>query len=68
MWLGKPVTSSTWEEATSLPPSIVSDYESSIGYNVQECSFPSGAETLNFLTFSSKPEETLPHQDQPNEK
>ena len=58
MWLGTPVTCSTWEEASSLPPSIVADYENGITYNVQEQSFTSGGET--FRTFSSGVVEDTP--------
>ena len=54
MWLGRPVTESTWESATSLPENIVQEFEAGIQRDIQEKPFSSGGQTIHTIT-STKP-------------
>ena len=36
VWLGRPVAESTWEDAASLPSSMISEYEQGISRDVQK--------------------------------
>lgn len=50
VWLGRPVACSTWEQATSLPPSLVDDYEQGVQRELKKESFTSGGETIHTLS------------------
>ena len=50
VWLGKPVTDSTWETAESLPTTLVQEYESGIVRDIQKESFTTGGQTVHTLS------------------
>lgn len=49
VWLGRPITESSWEPASSLPSDIIEEYESGIQRDVQEKSYTSGGQTIYTL-------------------
>lgn len=46
IWLGRPMTCSSWEHASSLPTSLVKDYEDGVQRELHIESFSSGGQTL----------------------
>ena len=36
VWLGRPIADSTWEPESTLPPSVVADYEAGIVQEIQK--------------------------------
>lgn len=54
VWLGRPVTESTWEPAASLPQNLVDDYEKGIQHDVCQLSSTSGGQTIHAIATSRK--------------
>ena len=46
IWLGRPIADSTWEPESSLPPSLVADYEAGILREIQKETFTTGGQTV----------------------
>ena len=53
-WLGRPIAESSWESASSLPTSIVEEYERGIQRNVESNFSSSGGQTLCTITSGLK--------------
>ena len=53
VWLGRPITDSTWEPESTLPPSLVADYEAGIVREIQKESFTTGGQTVHTLSASA---------------
>ena len=58
VWLGKPDTDSTWENASDLPSILISDYERGVKRDIGDNSFSSGGETFHTLS-SCRVEDTM---------
>ena len=50
VWLGRPLTESTWEPETSLPQELVADYEAGFLQEVQRETFTTGGQTIRTLS------------------
>ena len=53
VWLGRPIADSTWEPESSLPPSLVSEYEAGILREIQKETFTTGGQTVHTLSTST---------------
>ena len=49
VWLGMPLTKSTWELATSLPKDLVTEYQRGITYEVVTTTSHSGGQNMHIL-------------------
>ena len=52
VWLGRPIADSTWEPESSLPPSLVADYEAGILREIQKETLTTGGQTVHTLSAS----------------
>ena len=50
MWLGRPVTESTWEPRDNLPCALVAEYEAGVTQDIQRNSFATGGQTVHTLS------------------
>lgn len=50
VWLGKAEVESTWEDASSLPRSLVSSYEAGVVLQIQRDTSITGAHAVHTLT------------------
>ena len=59
IWLGRSVTESSWEVASSLPDVLIEDYERGIQHDLRQQSYTSGGQTVHTLSTVRKEDETL---------
>ena len=59
VWLGKEVTNSTWELATSIPEQLVADYEAGIVYEIEEMQTEVAGQVLHTLCSVAQSEKQL---------
>ena len=52
VWLGRPIADSTWEPESTLPSSLVRDYEAGILREIHAETFTTGGETVHTLSAS----------------
>ena len=50
VWLGKPITESTWEPGESLPVSLVAEYEAGVTQDIQRDALTIGGQTVHTLS------------------
>ena len=60
IWLGRSVTETSWEVASSLPDVLIEDYERGIQHDLQQQSYTSGGQTIHTLSTVRKVDETSP--------
>ena len=60
IWLGRSVTESSWEVASSLPDVLIEDYERGIQHDLHQQSYTSGGQTVHTLSTVRKVDETSP--------
>ena len=60
IWLGRSVTESSWEVASSLPDVLIEDYERGIQHDLHQQSYTSGGQTVHTLSTVPKVDETSP--------
>ena len=60
IWLGRPVTESSWELASSFPDVLIQDYEHGIQHDLHQKSYTSGRQTIHTLYTVCKEDETSP--------
>ena len=53
VWLGRPITDSTWEPESNLPSTLVAEYEAGIVREVQKQTFTTGGQTVHTLSASA---------------
>ena len=58
IWLGRSVTESSWEVASSLPDVLIEDYERGIQHDLHQQSYTSGGQTVHTLSTVRKVDET----------
>ena len=54
VWLGEPITKTTWEAATDLPVEMVKEYEDGLKRDIQEDVYISGGQTVCTLSSALK--------------
>lgn len=55
VWLGEPLSKTTWETATDLPIEMVKEYEQGLKRDIQEDMHISGGQTVCTLSTALKP-------------
>jgi len=55
VWLGDPLTKSTWESAADLPGALVKEYEDGLSREIQGDAYTSGGQTVCTLSSTLKP-------------
>ena len=50
VWLGRPITESTWEPEASLPQTLVKEHEAGITQDIQKDTLTSGGQTVHTLS------------------
>lgn len=60
VWLGRPVAESSWEPASSLPTTLIKEFDDGIQREIEEHSYTSGGQTICTLSSSQKDAEPEP--------
>ena len=50
VWLGKPAIESTWEPSSTLPPSLVADFERGVKHDICKQSSTSAGQTMHTIS------------------
>ena len=54
VWLGRPIADSTWEPESTIPPSLVREYEAGILREIHKQTFTTGGQTVHTLSASAR--------------
>lgn len=65
IWLGRPLTESSWELASSLFNVLIQDYEHGIQHDLHQKSYTSGGQTIHTLSTVCKDETPPPEAKRP---